>query len=148
MELPKTRILIVEDNPDDEFLLMRQLRKAGLDQHVKVLTDGKAAIEFIENVETPCDDLIALFLDLKLPSVSGIHVLERVRANARTHKLPVIVMTSSNALEDLEKCRQLGVSNYVQKPVTFSTFTKAVADTFHTSPTPSDSAILPTNGID
>ena len=148
MELPKTRILIIEDNPDDEFLLLRQLRKAGLDQHVKVLADGKAAIEFIENAKAPCDDLIALFLDLKLPSMSGIHVLECVRANPRTSKLPVIVMTSSNSNEDLEKCRQLGVSSYVQKPVTFSTFTKAVADTFHTSPTSLGSLTLPTRSVD
>jgi CheY-like chemotaxis protein len=143
MESPKTRILIIEDNSDDEFLLMRQLQKAGLDRHVKVLDDGKAAIDYLENAETACHELIALFLDLKLPSLSGLHVLERVRSNVRTQKLAVIVMTSSHSPEDMERCRQLGVSSYVQKPITLSTFTKAVANCFHVSSSQSDSLDFP-----
>lgn len=131
METQKTRILIVEDNADDEALLMRQLQKAQLHQHVKVIADGKAAVEFLTDNDSRCDELIAVFLDLKLPSISGLHVLEKVRSHDRTRNLPVIVMTSSNAPTDLERCRQLGVSCYVQKPITFATFTKAVADSFH-----------------
>jgi CheY-like chemotaxis protein len=131
METQKTRILIVEDDADDEALLMRQLQKAQLHQHVKVIADGKAAVEFLTDNDSRCDELIAVFLDLKLPSISGLHVLEKVRSHDRTRNLPVIVMTSSNAPTDLERCRQLGVSCYVQKPITFATFTKAVADSFH-----------------
>ncbi len=148
MEIPKTRILIVEDNPDDEFLLLRQLRKAGLDQHVKVVADGKVAIDFLENPAAGSEDVIAVFLDLKLPSMSGIAILERIRANPRIRDLPVIVMTSSNLSEDMEKCRQLCVSSYVQKPVSFLAFTKAVADTFHTSQTQLDGLDLPVRVVE
>jgi CheY-like chemotaxis protein len=131
METQKTRILIVEDNADDEALLMHQLQKAQLHQHVKVIADGKVAVEYLTDNDSRGDELIAIFLDLNLPSMNGLHVLEKVRSHDRIRHLPVIVMTSSNSSTDLEKCRQFGVSCYVQKPITFATFAKAVADSFH-----------------
>jgi CheY-like chemotaxis protein len=76
------------------------------------------------------DELAAIFLDLKLPTVSGLELLQAIRANERTREIPVIVMTSSNTPTDLEKCRELGVFSYVAKPLTFSSFAKAFADTF------------------
>jgi CheY-like chemotaxis protein len=131
METPKTRILIVEDNSDDEAILMRQLKKAQLDQHVKVISDGKNALEYLTDGNPASKELIAVFLDLNLPSLSGLQLLEKVRAHEPTRNLPVIVMTSSNSPTDLGKCQKLGVSCYVQKPITYATFTKAVADSFH-----------------
>jgi two-component system response regulator len=131
METPKTRILIVEDNPDDEALLMHQLRKAQLHQHVKVIGDGQAAFDFLTATDSRCEELVAMFLDLQLPSMSGLDLLEKVRSHDRIANLPVIVMTSSNSPADLEKCQKLGVSCYVQKPVTFTTFSKAIAESFH-----------------
>ncbi|MEI9999596.1 MAG: response regulator [Verrucomicrobiota bacterium] len=130
-EPPKPRILIVEDNADDGELLMRQLKKARLGDHVKVIRDGSQAIQFLTDATSGAGHLIAMFLDLQLPSLDGLSVLEQVRAHESICRLPVIVMTSSNSQEDLHRCRVLGVSSYVQKPVTFSAFTKAVADTFH-----------------
>jgi len=129
MESPKTRILIVEDNPDDGALLMRQLHKAKLGEQIKLIGDGRQALDFLALAEA--DHLIAMFLDLKLPGLSGLSLLEKIRADERRKHLPVIVMTSSNSPDDLHECRVLGVSNYVQKPVTFTAFSKAVADTFH-----------------
>jgi CheY-like chemotaxis protein len=131
METSKTRILIVEDNPDDEALLMRQLQKAHLDQHVKVIGDGRAALEYLTDTNAQCEELVAIFLDLSLPSMSGLLLLEKVRAHDRIGHLPIIVMTSSNASRDLEQCQKLGVSCYLQKPITITTFTKAIADSFH-----------------
>lgn len=131
-----TRILIVEDNSDDEALLMRQLQKARMDQHICVIGDGKRAVEFLTNVNFPSHDLVAMFLDLDLPSMNGLQLLEIIRAHDRIRHLHVIVMTSSNAPEILEKCRTLGVSSYLPKPITFTAFTKAIADSFH-SPRPS-----------
>ena len=131
METPKTRILIIEDNPDDEALLMRQLQKAQLHQQVKVIGDGKTALEYLTDINSRCEELVAIFLDLNLPSLSGLQLLEKMRSYDRIGHLPVIVMTSSNAPTDLEKCQKLGVSCYVQKPITFTTFSKAVADSFH-----------------
>jgi len=125
----KTRILIVEDNLDDVDLLMRQLRKANLGEQVMTISDGRLALDFLMLPEA--SHLVALFLDLKLPSMSGVQLLEKIRAHDKIRNLPVIVMTSSNSSEDLQKCTELRVLNYVQKPVTLEAFNKAVASTFH-----------------
>jgi two-component system response regulator len=125
---PSLRILIVEDNPDDEALLMRQLKKAELAEHVKTIHDGKKALDYLIEAQ----NLAAVFLDLKLPRLSGLKVLEAMRANERTANIPVIVMTSSNAPEELEVCRKLGVASFVPKPLTFTSFAKAFADNFQT----------------
>ena len=125
------RILMIEDNPDDEALLMRQLKKAELEKHVKVIHDGGKALDYLTDERFRCEDLAAIFLDLKLPTISGLKILETLRADDRLRDLPVIVMTSSNIPEELERCRELGVSCYVSKPLTFSSFAKAFADTFH-----------------
>jgi len=126
-----TRILIVEDNPDDEALLLRQLKKAQLDRQVRVIADGARALYYLTDPKFKCEELVAVFLDLQLPSVSGLQLLEAIRADERIKHLPVILMTSTNAQEDLDRCRELGVSSYVRKPVSFSAFAKAVADSFH-----------------
>lgn len=125
------RILIIEDNPDDEVLLMRQLRKAELHEHVKAIHDGDKALAYLTDERYPNDNLATIFLDLKLPKISGLRLLQAIRHDERIKHLPVIVMTSSNDPQDLEKCRELGVSCFVQKPLTFASFAKAFADTFH-----------------
>ena len=127
----KPRILIVEDNPEDGELLMRQLRKARMGEQVKVIRDGSQAMQFLTDGRSQAEHLVAMFLDLQLPSMNGLALLEKVRGQEHVRNLPVIVMTSTNSPGDLDKCRALEVSSYVQKPVTFSAFTKAIADTFH-----------------
>jgi CheY-like chemotaxis protein len=123
----------VEDNPDDRELLLRQLRKSGMDSHVKFISNGQEALDFLVRPEAArlADELIAIFLDLKLPSLSGLELLRRLRRQPYLQETPVIVMTSSNDPNDLEECRRLKVTNYVSKPVTFTSFSKAVADVFH-----------------
>jgi len=125
------RILVVEDNPDDEALLLRQLKNAQLDGQIRVIADGNRALNYLTDAKHKCEDLVAVFLNLNLPDVGGIRLLEAIRGADRLKHLPVIVMTSTNAQEELDKCRALGVSAYVRKPVSFSAFVKAVADTFH-----------------
>ncbi len=124
------KILIVEDNSDDEMLLLRQLKKANLDQHIKVIRDGRKALGYLTEAGGNGDHLAAVFLDLGLPAIHGVQLLEAIRADERLRLLPVVVMTSSNDPDEMEKCRELGVSCYVQKPLTFSSFVKAFADVF------------------
>ena len=125
------RILVVEDNGDDEALLMRQLAKVQLHTQVKVINDGGAAFAYLSDENQQAEELVAVFLDLQLPIFTGEQLLEVIRSQERTRHLPVILMTSSNSPEEIERCRALGISSFVAKPITFSTFANAVADTFH-----------------
>ena len=125
------RVLVIEDNNDDSDLLVRQLQRNNFEGSVKVIPDGKEAWELL-STETSRQDLIAIFLDLKLPSLSGLSLLARIRTHAELGTVPVFVMTSSNDPNDLAECTRLGVDGFLAKPVTFSSFSKAVADLFHT----------------
>jgi two-component system response regulator len=130
---PPVRVLVIEDNADDRDLLQRQLKKSGMDQQVKFISDGREALDFLTAPQTRlvAENLIAVLLDLRLPSLSGLDLLRSMRAREELRATPVIVMTSSNDPHDLEECRRLKVLNYVSKPVTFSAFSKAVAGVFH-----------------
>ena len=126
------KVLVIEDNADDRELLRRQLSKSGLDGHVKFISDGQEALDLLTGPNAPPhDDLIIILLDLRLPSLSGLELLRRLRALPRFQSLPVTVMTSSNDPRDLEECHRLNVLNYLTKPVTFDSFSKAVASVFH-----------------
>ena len=127
------RVLVVEDNADDRELLLRQLRKSGMDSHVKFISNGREALDFLTAPPSTllAEEQIAVFLDLKLPEVNGLELLRQVRSGGELKAIPVIVMTSSNDPKDLEECQKLKVTNYVSKPVTFTSFSKAVADVFH-----------------
>jgi len=127
------RVLVIEDDPDDRELLLYQLRNSGMDSHVKFIADGREALDFLtcSNGATLANEIVAIFLDLKLPSLGGLDLLRRLRIQGSLPDTPIIVMTSSNDPKDLEECRQLKVTNYVSKPVTFTSFSKAVADVFH-----------------
>lgn len=126
------KVLVIEDNPDDRELLRRQLNKSGLDEHVKFISDGQEALDLLTGPNAlPPDDLIIILLDLRLPSLSGLELLRRLRALPRFQSLPVTVMTSSNDPRDLEECHRLNVLNYLTKPVTFDSFSNAVASVFH-----------------
>lgn len=122
-------ILLVEDNPDDVELTLRALKKHNLANHVRVVNDGAEALACIlpDDVtgESICPRLI--ILDLKLPKVSGLEVLERVKSDERTKLIPVIVLTSSQQESDLIASYRFGANSYVVKPVKFEEFVEAVA---------------------
>ena len=126
------RILVVEDNPDDQELLLRQLSKAKMNTHVMFMPDGLQALNLLENIHILSSaGLIAVFLDLHLPGISGLDILRRLRQLPGAESFPVIVMTSSNDPGDLEECQRLNVLGYVRKPVTFQSFSHAIANIFH-----------------
>ncbi|HMN01641.1 MAG TPA: response regulator [Geobacter anodireducens] len=108
-------ILLVEDNPDDEFLALRALRRHGL-RDVVVARDGEQAVDQLFEAITPLDPWLVL-LDLKLPKMNGLEVLRTIRSVERTRHTPVIVISSSQEESDVVQCRELGVLAYLTKPI-------------------------------
>jgi CheY-like chemotaxis protein len=125
---PITRVVVIEDDPDDRDLLIRQLHKSKIDDHVKFLADGKEAFDFLSNLPParPFCNLIAIFLDLKLPLMNGVELLQRIRQIPRVQNVPVIIMTGSIDPRDFEACQRLNVAAFIPKPVTFDSFSKAI----------------------
>ncbi len=127
------RILVIEDSSDHSELLLRQLRKANLADHVKIIADGEQAWNYL-NSEHRSDKLLAIFLDLTLPTVNGVELLRKIRAHARLATIPVIVVSASVNPAEKIACENLKVTAFIEKPISFSTFSKAVADVFHSQP--------------
>ena len=124
-------ILLVEDNPDDELLTLRALKKNNIANEVVIAHDGVEALDFLfatgahAGRDTTMQPQVVL-LDLNLPRISGHEVLKRLRADPRTRHLPIVVLTSSKEEEDLLESYSNGANAYVRKPVEFSQFTEAV----------------------
>lgn len=122
-------ILLVEDYPDDGRLTLRALRKNKLANDIEVARDGVEALEFLFPVG-PDDGGASLpqlvLLDLKLPRISGLEVLQRIRSEERTRRLPVVILTSSAEDSDIVDGYNLGANSYIRKPVDFDEFTEGV----------------------
>jgi len=116
-------ILLVEDNPDDERLTIRALRKGNIANEILVARNGEEALTMVLNAN-PLPSVV--LLDLKLPKVDGLEVLRQIRANERTQRLPVVVLTSSSEESDIIESYKLGANSYVRKPVEIEKFTEAV----------------------
>jgi CheY-like chemotaxis protein len=124
-------ILLVEDNQDDEVLTLRALRKSNIRNPIVVVRDGSEAVDYIfaQGVHAGRDPHIQLqvvLLDIHLPKMDGLAVLRRIREDARTRLLPVVMLTSSNEEQDLDGSYELGVNSYVRKPVGVTDFFEAV----------------------
>jgi two-component system, response regulator len=126
-------ILLVEDNLHDAELAIRALRKHHLANNILHLKDGAAALDFLfgtgeyeaRNTE---DKPKVILLDLKMPKVTGIEVLEKIKSNPLTSMIPVVVLTSSKENPDVDICYTLGANSYIVKPVEFENFSKAVSE--------------------
>lgn len=128
---PERIILLVEDNPDDEALTLRALKKNGILNSVVVARDGVEALDWLFSegahagrLEENMPQLV--LLDLKLPKLDGLDVLQRIRSDQRTKRLPVVILTSSKEDQDVVRGYDLGANSYVRKPVDFQQFTEAV----------------------
>jgi two-component system response regulator len=115
-------ILLVEDNPDDEALTVMALR--GVPATLEVARDGQEAMDYLTNHGVALPRLV--LLDLKLPKIDGLEVLRRIREDDRTRLTPAVVLTSSNALNDVVASYRLGANSYVRKPVNFDQFSDTI----------------------
>lgn len=128
---PRVEILLVEDNPNDLELTLRALKRHAVANHIEVVRDGAEALDFLF-----CEGVYAsrrseerprvILLDLKLPKVDGLEVLDRIRSDERTRTIPVVVLTSSREESDVVESYRRGGNSYIVKPVDFTKFADAV----------------------
>jgi two-component system response regulator len=129
----KKNILLVEDNPDDETLTLRALKKNHVINEIFILRDGEEALDYLF-----CRGSYAgrdfrhqpevILLDLKIPKINGLEVLQALRQSDHTKYLPVVILTSSDEEKDLIESYKLGANSYIRKPVDFEKFQKAIFD--------------------
>lgn len=132
-ETNEIEILLVEDSQDDLDMALRALRKANLTNRIHITRDGAEALEFIfcqgafagRKFENPPK---VILLDLKLPKIDGMEVLKRIKSDARTKMIPVVILTSSKEQKDVIESYNLGVNSYIVKPVNFEQFAAAVQE--------------------
>lgn len=132
MENTAVEILLIEDSEFDAELTIRALKKNRLANGIVHLNNGALALDFLfatgeytgRNINNKPK---LILLDLKMPKVDGLEVLERIKANESTKRIPVVVLTSSKENPDVEKCYDLGANSYIVKPVEFDTFMEAIA---------------------
>jgi len=124
-DLSSVEILIVEDNPNDLDLTQRALHGVNLANRIRVARDGEEALALLFGENATSTPRLVL-LDLNLPKVSGLDVLQRMKSDPRTRGIPVVVLTSSDDQSHMEKCYDLGVNSYIVKPVAFERFATAV----------------------
>jgi len=117
-------ILLVEDNPDDEKLTLRALKKNNVANPVKVARDGQEALDYLFDAAQPLPSVV--LLDLRLPKVGGLEVLRRMRADPARKLVPVVILTSSKEESDLVQGYAFGANSYIRKPVDFEQFALAV----------------------
>lgn len=131
--MPNKIILLVEDNPDDEMLTLRALRRNNIVNKVVVARDGVEALDYLfgtgpyKDQEPPQLPAVTL-LDIKLPKIDGLEVLRRIRSHERTELIPVVILTSSKEEQDIVNGYRLGANSYIRKPVDFEKFTEAVRE--------------------
>lgn len=127
-----TTILLVEDNPQDEMLILRSLKKANIGNRIDVARDGQQALDYLFGAGgaacSPGARLPAvILLDIGLPKLSGLEVLQRIRQDERTRLIPVVVLTSSDEDNDRLRSYQNGANSFVRKPLEFAAFAETVA---------------------
>lgn len=131
MSLRKKVILLVEDNPDDEVLTLRAMRKNNIANEIIVARDGAEALDYIFGTgkyegRNIADSPQVILLDLNLPKIGGLDVLKRIRGDRRTALYPIVILTSSKEEKDLVESYRLGANSYIRKPVDFNQFSEAI----------------------
>lgn len=123
------RALVVEDDADDAALIRRVLTSSGLVQYVTIMRDGPTAMSYLQHSGIPSAASI-IVLDLKMPGMDGVEMLQHVRSRPETRYTPVIVLTSSDEPADVSRCYASGASSYVRKPVDYKRFREVIESLF------------------
>ena len=126
-------VLLVEDNPDDVALTQAAFEKSHIPNKLVVASNGKEALDYLfgqsKYASRDISDLPGvILLDVKLPQVSGPEVLKQIRLNTRTCRLPIVVLSSSVNLQEIDECERLGINRYFRKPATFEQFVKIIEE--------------------
>ena len=124
-------ILLIEDNPEDVEITLRAFQKHHIANKIHVVRDGEEALECLFSTgryaeDSPCQNTKLILLDLKLPKVDGLEILQKCKSDPRTRHIPIVVLTSSREEQDLVRSYDYGVNSYVVKPVDFPKFTDTV----------------------
>jgi two-component system response regulator len=134
MQNKAIEVILVEDNIDDATLVIHALKKSNMANNLIHLQDGVEALDYIfgtgnyEGKGIQNMNAKVILLDLKMPRINGLEVLEKVKSDPRTKSVPVVVLTSSNEDPDIKKCYDLGANSYIVKPVDFDNFSKCVSN--------------------
>ena len=125
------KILLVEDNPDDIELTIRAFQKSNITNEIIVKCDGEKVLDYFFGPDGVANDKhnnlpILILLDLKLPKISGLEVLQRIKTHETTKRIPVVIMTSSNEQQDVLNGYNFGCNSYIRKPVDFTQFAEAI----------------------
>lgn len=130
MQVDQVVILLVEDNPGHARLIVKNLRRAGINNEIVIADDGQKALDFLFGEgdyagQEPAAPLMVL-LDLNLPVLDGYQVLQRMKADKRTRRIPVIILTTTDDTREVSRCYELGCSVYITKPVDYTKFSEAI----------------------
>jgi len=130
MENKEVEILLVEDNEADIEMTLRSLSESNVCNAIQVARDGREALDLLFSRESGAESIRprVVFLDLKLPKVSGHEVLRRIKSDEKTRDIPVVIMTSSSQQADIDRCYELGANSYVVKPIGFEDFSRVVKE--------------------
>ncbi|MBI2938049.1 MAG: response regulator [Thaumarchaeota archaeon] len=125
-------LLLVEDNRNDMELTLRALKSVNIVNQVHAVRDGKEALDYLFNIDDHGDECVkncpkVIMLDLKIPRISGIDVLKKIKSNVRTKSIPIVIVTSSNQTDDVNQCYAIGANSYIVKPLNLEDFMSSIS---------------------
>ena len=128
--LKPVTILLVEDETAHARLIERNLRRGGMENEIKIFSDGAEALDFLlargNYKDRPGPAPLLVLLDINLPGLSGLDVLEQIKSNPQTRKIPVIMLSTTDAAEEIDRCYELGCNAYITKPLDYEAFSETV----------------------
>lgn len=126
IRIPTPTIFIVDDDEGHAILIRENLAEAGVRNPIQHFQDGQAVLDFFATPQPEANETYIILLDIRMPKVDGIQVLRRIKADPALRKIPVLMLTTTDDVREVERCHQLGCNGYIQKPVDYDKFAEAV----------------------